>query len=70
MRLVRAEMTRHYVDTGLVQMSVSNNVVYLYGKVKPMRGYEHTFEESVDGMIKGIRQIGGIRDVVTQFQSF
>lgn len=68
-RMVRAEMARHGVDCGAVQITVSNHVVYLYGRVRSMRGYENHFTEILEAMIKGIRQISGIREVVTQWQT-
>lgn len=62
-RLVRREMGRHSVDCSEVQVSASHGMIYLHGRVRPMRGHEANFETAVNALIKSLRQRPGVRDV-------
>lgn len=66
-RVARREMGRHCVDCGEVQISSSHRVIHLYGRIRPMRGYEEKFEEAVGGLLKSLRQRSGVRDVITEW---
>jgi len=66
-RAARREMSRHTVDCGEVQISASHGVIYLHGRVRPMRGHEENFEQGVTGLLKALRQRMGVRDVVTDW---
>ena len=63
----RREMSRHSIDCGEVQITSTHGVIRLYGKVRPMRGREATFEEDVTVMLKSLRQQRGVRDVITEW---
>ncbi|MDX1934522.1 MAG: hypothetical protein SFU56_18130 [Capsulimonadales bacterium] len=63
----RRELSRHSVDCNEVQISSSHGVIYLHGKVRPVRGREGTFESDITVLIKALRQRAGIRDVVTEW---
>ena len=63
----RREISRHSVDCSEVQISSSHSVIYLHGKVRPMRGREATFESDVTVLLKALRQRSGIRDVITEW---
>jgi hypothetical protein len=66
-RAARREMSRHSVDCGEVQVSASHGVIYLHGKVRPMRGHEENFESGVIALLKALRQRTGVRDVITDW---
>jgi hypothetical protein len=63
----RREISRYSVDCNEVQINASHGIIYLYGKVRPLRGHEGTFEADVTTMLKGLRQRSGIRDVITEW---
>ncbi len=67
-RLVRAEIARHPVDCGQVQISVSGGTIYLYGKVRPLRTHEGDFQQALDTLMKALYKIHGIREVTTFWQ--
>lgn len=67
-RHVRAELARHPVDCGQVQMSVSSGTIYLYGKVRPLRGHEGDFKLALDTMLKALHKVHGIREIITFWQ--
>lgn len=67
-RLVRAEIARHPVDCGQVQISVSGGTIYLYGKVRPLRTHEGDFRQALDLLLKALNKIHGIREVTTFWQ--
>jgi hypothetical protein len=66
-RAARREMSRHTLDCGEVQVSASHGVIYLHGKIRPLRGHEDNFEESVNALLKALRQRMGVRDVITDW---
>ncbi len=67
-RQVRAELSRHPVDCGQVQLSVSGGTIYLYGKVRPLRGHEGDFKTALDQMLKALHKTHGIREIITFWQ--
>lgn len=66
-RMARREMGRHSVDCSEVQVSITHGMIYLHGRVRPMRGHEATFETSLAGMLKSLRQRPGVREVHTEW---
>jgi len=66
-RSARREMSRHSVDCGEVQVSASHGVIYLHGKIRPIRGHEENFELEVTALLKALRQRMGVRDVITDW---
>lgn len=63
----RREMTRYSIDCNEVQVSSNHGIIFLHGRVRPLRGREATFEADVTMMLKGLRQRSGIRDVITEW---
>lgn len=66
-RHVRTEMARHAVDCGEVQITCSHGIIQLYGRIRPLRGHEEHFGAEVEGLLKGLRQRSGIRDVQAEW---
>jgi hypothetical protein len=64
---VRREFARHAVNTSEVQVSTSHGVIHLFGRVRPMRGREGTFESDLTNLLKALRQKSGIRDVIAEW---
>ena len=67
-RDVRAIMARHSLDFGQVTVTVTHGTVYLYGRVRCLRGYGTQFDEIRAAFLKGLRAKTGIREVVEQWQ--
>ena len=67
-RDVRAVMARHSLDFGQVSVTVTHGVVYLYGRVRTLRGYESQYREIREAFLKALRAKTGIREVVEQWQ--
>jgi hypothetical protein len=66
-RMVRRELGRHALDCADVQVTATHGVIYLHGRVRPMRGHEATFEQSVTNFLKAVRQRHGVRDVINEW---
>lgn len=64
-RQIRREMARHSVDCSEVTVTVTHGVVQLHGRVRPMKGHESGLDEAISGLLKGLQQRQGIREVVT-----
>jgi len=64
-RQVRKEMARHSVDCSEVTVMVTHGVVQLHGRIRPMKGHEGSFDEAISGLLKGLQQRQGIREVIT-----
>ena len=67
-REVRAVMARHSLDFGQVTVTVTHGVVYLYGRVRMLRGYEAQYGEIRASFLNALRAKSGIREVVEQWQ--
>ena len=67
-RDVRAVMARHSLDFGQVSVTVTHGVVYLYGRVRTLRGYETQYREIREAFLKALRAKTGFREVVEQWQ--
>lgn len=64
---IRREFARHSVNTSEVQVNTSHGVIHLYGRVRPMRGKETTFESDITNLLKALRQRSGVRDVIVEW---
>jgi hypothetical protein len=49
-------------------VTVTHGVVYLYGRVRTLRGYETQYREIREAFLKALRAKTGIREVVEQWQ--
>ncbi|MCW5938652.1 MAG: hypothetical protein KF884_06110 [Fimbriimonadaceae bacterium] len=63
-KALRSELGRRFVDVGQADVRVSHGVAYIRGVVKPIKGGNPNVKESIDTVIKVIRQKGLVRDVV------
>jgi hypothetical protein len=68
-RMVRRELGRHALDSGEVTVSANHGVIYLHGRVRPVRGHEAIFEQSVNNFLKAVRQRHGVRDVIAEWMA-
>jgi hypothetical protein len=60
-------MARHQIDTSQTQVGATHGVIHLYGRVRPVRGHEGTFEEEVNTLHRALRQRPGVRDVIFEW---
>lgn len=68
-RAVRRELSRHPIDVSEITVSANHGVVHLNGRVRPVRGHEEEFVETVNNVPKLLRQRNGIRDVIMEWYS-
>jgi hypothetical protein len=66
-RVVRRELGRHALDCAEVTITAHHGVIYLHGRVRPMRGHETVFELSVSNFLKVVRQRPGVREVIAEW---
>ena len=69
-RSVRREMARHQLDVSEATVSAMHGIVHLNGRVRPLKGHEHEFEQEIHSLMKSLRQRSGgvIRDVIMEWQ--
>jgi hypothetical protein len=63
-KALRSELGRRFVDVAQADVRVSHGVAYIRGVVKPIKGGNPNVKESLDTVIKVMRQRGLVRDVV------
>ncbi len=70
-RSIMRDVGKHPLDASELRISVSSGVVYLQGRVKPIRGYHEDtdVDEVMTTLCKCIRQHPGIRDVIVDVQT-
>lgn len=70
-RSIMRDIGKHPLDVSDLRVSVNAGVVYLQGRVKPIRGYHEDtdLDEILTTLCKCIRQHPGIRDLVTDVQT-
>lgn len=70
-RNIMRDIGKHPLDTSDLRVNVSSGVVYLQGRVKPIRGYyeDTDVDEILVTLCKCIRQHPGIRDIVVDVQT-
>jgi len=66
-RMVRRELGRHALDSGEVTITAHHGVIYLHGRVRPVRGHEAVFELSVSNFLKALRQRHSVREVIAEW---
>ena len=68
-RAVRRELARRCLDAGQTQVTAIHGVIHLYGRVRPMRGHEHEFEEEILALHKTLKLRPGVRDVIIEWDT-
>ncbi|MGI8970176.1 MAG: hypothetical protein ACR2HB_05650 [Dehalococcoidia bacterium] len=68
--LVRREMARRPLDCSMVEFYVTHGVVYLRGTVRAVRGHDIDVKQEVTHLTTVLKQKSGIRDVVSELQTF
>jgi hypothetical protein len=70
-RSIMRDIGKHPIDVSDLRVSVNAGVVYLQGRVKPIRGYHEDtdMDEVMTTLCKCIRQHPGIRDIVMDVQT-
>lgn len=68
-RIVRKALSRHAVDIAEVQVSCTNGLVHLNGRVKPLAGRVGDFDAEMVAIQKTLRANQNIRDVIFEWQT-
>lgn len=70
-RNVMRDFGKYPVDTSELRVSVSSGVVYLTGRLKPLRGYydDLDLDEVLSAVYKRIRQHSGVRDIIMDVET-
>jgi len=70
-RLVEREINRHSIDNTLLVVSCINQVIYLGGVVKRLRGTlgrNVELRDAMNNIIEAIKDIPGVKDVVCDYR--
>ena len=64
-RRVRSEITRRYVDSSMLEVSVAHGVVYLRGFLRPLRGHDEVeLKHEAEVISQMLHRVPNIRQVV------
>ena len=64
-RKARCEITRRYVDSSMLDVSVMHGVIYLRGSLRPLRGHgEVDLKHEAEVISQVLHRMSGIRQVV------
>ncbi len=70
-RLVEREINKHPIDNTLLVVSCINQVIYLGGVVKRLRGTlgrNVELRDAMNNIIEAIKDIPGVKDVVCDYR--
>lgn len=67
-RVQREFGKRNSIDYSLVGIRAIHGVVYLTGRIRPIRGRDVSLQEELGIIVQNIKRIPGVRDVVCEVQ--